>query len=243
MKHRLGIGITMLMTLAMVAGAAPVSATAPEGCTPGYWKQCQHFDSWPSPYRPNTLFSAVFDNAFPGKTLLQVLWQGGGGLYALGRHTVAALLNGQSGGVSYNLSAAQVISSFNAAYPGSATSYETLKNVFAGYNEQGCPLNRDGVAASEEPVGEHLYQNYPNPFNPSTEIYFQLPEESFVHVRVFNLLGQEVKNLAEGRYEAGTHSLAWGATDNNGNPVTSGVYFCQLQTGNSVQIIKMSLMR
>ncbi len=61
-----------------------------EGCTPGYWKQSQHFDSWTG-YSPSTQFSAVFENAFPGKTLLQVLEQGGGGLNALGRHTVAAL--------------------------------------------------------------------------------------------------------------------------------------------------------
>jgi hypothetical protein len=214
-----------------------------EGCTPGYWKQCQHFDSWPSPYRPGTLFSAVFDNAFPGKTLLQVLWLGGGGLNALGRHTVAALLNGQSGGVDYDLSAAQVISSFNAAYPGSSTNYETLKNVFARYNEQGCPLNRTAAATEEEPTRAMLLQNYPNPFNPSTEIAFQLPEAGFVKIRIFNLLGQEVKMLGEGQFEAGVHIVNWDATDGSGSPVTSGIYFCQLQTGTTAQIIKMSLMR
>jgi hypothetical protein len=46
----------------------------------------------PAPYAPSTPFSAVFDDAFPGKTLLQVLQQGEGGLTALGRHTVAALV-------------------------------------------------------------------------------------------------------------------------------------------------------
>jgi hypothetical protein len=84
-------------------------------------------------------FSAVFDNAFPGKTLLDVLENGGGGLNALGRHTVAALLNAASSGVDYDLTSAQVISLFNAAYPGG--DYEALKNRFAGFNEQGCPLN------------------------------------------------------------------------------------------------------
>jgi hypothetical protein len=111
-----------------------------EGCTPGYWKQTQHFDSWPAPYTPDMLFKdAGFDDAFPGMTLLQVLSQGGGKLIALGRHTVAALLSSASSGVNYNLTTAQVISMFNSTYP--ATNYGPLKDQFARYNEQGCPLN------------------------------------------------------------------------------------------------------
>ncbi len=110
-----------------------------EGCTPGYWKQDQHFDSWPAPYSPNQLFSSVFENAFPGMTLVQVLDLGGGGLNALGRHTVAALLNAGSSGVDYDLTTAQVIAAFNGVFPGG--DYETLKNRFEGFNTQGCPLN------------------------------------------------------------------------------------------------------
>jgi hypothetical protein len=110
-----------------------------EGCTPGYWKQPHHFDSWPAPYTPNTLFSDVFENAFPGKTLVQVAAQGGGGLKALGRHTVAALLNAASAGVDYDLTAQEVIDAFNNVFPGG--DYEALKDVFEDFNEQGCPLN------------------------------------------------------------------------------------------------------
>jgi len=111
-----------------------------EGCTPGYWKQSQHFDSYPAAYAPTTLFVDAFGvNAFPGKTLLQVLGQGGGGLIALGRHAVAALLNASSSDVDYDRTTAEVIASFNAAY--ASGSYEPVKNVFATFNEQGCPLN------------------------------------------------------------------------------------------------------
>jgi hypothetical protein len=109
-----------------------------EGCTPGYWKQQQHFDSWPAPYTPWTDFSDVFDDAIPGKTLQQVVKQGGGGLAALGRHTVAALLNAASPGVDYGPSPTDVIDMFNAANP---SDYEDLKDVFVGLNESGCPLN------------------------------------------------------------------------------------------------------
>lgn len=108
-----------------------------QGCTPGYWKQSQHFDSWPAPYTPSTPFSSVFGNAFPGKTLLDVLGLGGGGLNALGRHAVAGLLS--SGTVEYDLTTAQVISSFNTAFQ--SGQYEAQKDLFDRLNNQGCPLN------------------------------------------------------------------------------------------------------
>ncbi len=114
-----------------------------EGCTPGYWKQAHHFGSWTAPYTPGTLFSDVFEDAFPSMTLLDVLKQGGGGLKALGRHTVAALLNGASAGVAADYSAAQVIAGFNGVFPGTKSDYNTLKNQYAAANEQGCPLGRN----------------------------------------------------------------------------------------------------
>jgi len=112
-----------------------------EGCTPGYWKQDQHFDSWPAPYTPDMLFSDVFEDAFPGMTLVEVASTGGGGLDALGRHTVSALLNSASDGVDYDLTTSEVIDLFNDIYPGTDDEYEALKDMFANFNEQDCPLN------------------------------------------------------------------------------------------------------
>ncbi len=113
-----------------------------EGCTPGYWKQPQHFGSYTAPYTPGTPFADVFEDAFPGMTLVQVLAQGGGGLNALGRHTVAALLNGASPDVDSDLTDGEVIDMFNDVYPGSKDDYNDLKSVFSGFNEQMCPLGR-----------------------------------------------------------------------------------------------------
>jgi hypothetical protein len=111
-----------------------------EGCTPGYWRQDQHFDSYPAPYTSDMLFVDAFGvDAFPGMTLAQVAALGGGGLNALGRHAVAALLNAASPGVDYDLTEAQVISAFAAAF--ASGDYETQKDIFEGFNEQGCPLN------------------------------------------------------------------------------------------------------
>lgn len=119
-------------------GCPPVGG---EGCTPGYWKQPHHFDSWTAPYDPDDLFDAHFEDAFPGMTMHQVLSQGGGGLKALGRHTVAALLNAANPDVDYAYTAAQVISMFNSVYPGTPEQYEVLKYTFEAENERRCDLS------------------------------------------------------------------------------------------------------
>ena len=132
---------SLYWVLAALSVHDPVRDRGGEGCTPGYWKQEHHFDSWPEPYTPDTQFNELFDDAFPGMTLLDVLSQGGGQIKALGRHTVAALLNGGSAGVSYDLTDKEVIAAFDDVYVGTDADYEALKNKFAAYNEQGCPLN------------------------------------------------------------------------------------------------------
>ena len=108
----------------------------PQYCSHGYWKQSQHFDEWKN-YSPNQQFSSVFENAFPGKTLLQVLQQGGGGLNKLGRETVGALLN--AGSVDFPHTQAEVISIFNLAYPGTTSTYDAYTLKFA--LPENCPLD------------------------------------------------------------------------------------------------------
>ena len=112
-----------------------------EGCTPGYWKQPHHFDSWPAPYAPSQTFDATFSvTAFGDDTLAEVLGANGGGVNALGRHAVAALLNSASEGVSYSMSAAQVLAAVQAALA-KGGDIEGTKNILVRLNEQGCPLN------------------------------------------------------------------------------------------------------
>ncbi len=111
-----------------------------EGCTPGYWKQEHHFDSWVG-YSPSDLFETVFgvDVSYGNPTLLEALKIGGGGEKALGRHAVAALLNTANSNVSYLYSTADVIALVQLAY--STGDFEEVKDQLAGQNEQGCPLN------------------------------------------------------------------------------------------------------
>jgi hypothetical protein len=110
-----------------------------EGCTPGYWKQSHHFDSWVD-FVPGDDYETVFgvDASFD-KTLLGALKQGGGGEKALGRHAVAALLNSSNPDVSYAFTSAEVIAIVQDAY--ATGDFEEAKNQLADENEQGCPLN------------------------------------------------------------------------------------------------------
>jgi hypothetical protein len=79
------------------------------------------------------------------------------------------------------------------------------------------------------PAEFSLGRNYPNPFNPSTNIRFGLPADARVTVRVYNLLGQQIAQIAGGVYSAGYHDVTWEGRTDAGMSVGSGVYFCRLE--------------
>jgi hypothetical protein len=83
-----------------------------------------------------------------------------------------------------------------------------------------------------------LSQNYPNPFNPTTKISFTLPEDRFVNLSIYNLLGQKIQELINGHLSKGTHPITW-----NGAEFSSGVYFYQLKTKDFSQTKKMILLK
>jgi hypothetical protein len=82
--------------------------------------------------------------------------------------------------------------------------------------------------AADLPTGYSLKQNYPNPFNPSTKIGFDIPVSSTVTLKIFNMIGQEVRTLVHGTFPAGTQDVTWNGTDDAGRALASGVYFCSL---------------
>ncbi len=86
------------------------------------------------------------------------------------------------------------------------------------------------------PRSTKLSQNYPNPFNARTKIVFGLNNRSDVNLTVYNLLGEEVAILADGKYDAGLHSITWDAANQS-----SGVYFYRLETGEDTITKKMIL--
>ena len=91
--------------------------------------------------------------------------------------------------------------------------------------------------------GYTLEQNYPNPFNPTTQIRFNMPEESVVTIKIYNMLGKEIKTLISGEKTAGEHSVTWNGTNDRGILVASGTYFYRINTGNFTQVKKMIFMK
>jgi len=88
-----------------------------------------------------------------------------------------------------------------------------------------------------------LGQNYPNPFNPMTKIDYALPEAARVELRVYNLLGQEVRTLVDYEQPAGPHQIVWDGTDASGNSVASGIYFYKLKTPSFLETKKMMFVK
>ena len=88
-----------------------------------------------------------------------------------------------------------------------------------------------------------LLHNFPNPFNASTAIRYRLPEASETELGVYDLLGQEVRRLVDGRAEAGTHSVLWDGRDGDGKAVGSGIYLCRLKVGAFVRTRRALLIK
>lgn len=95
------------------------------------------------------------------------------------------------------------------------------------------------------PENFKLDQNYPNPFNSQTVINFQIskPGSQVVSLKIYNLLGKEVKTLIDQNLWSGAYSYTWDGLGNDGRPVTSGIYYYILQTGNIQKMKKMTLMQ
>jgi len=93
------------------------------------------------------------------------------------------------------------------------------------------------------PGSYYLLQNYPNPFNPITTLRYDLPENSFVNITIYDMLGRKVKTLINETQDAGYRSIIWDATDNNGEPVSAGIYLYQIQADEYFQTKKMVLLK
>jgi S-formylglutathione hydrolase FrmB len=91
---------------------------------------------------------------------------------------------------------------------------------------------------AHQPEGYRLYQNYPNPFNPTTEINVTLPEEGYLSLRVYDLLGKVVETIADEKKPAGEYKYNF-----NGAGLTNGIYFCRMEAGKYSSVIKMILLK
>ncbi len=88
-----------------------------------------------------------------------------------------------------------------------------------------------------------LHQNYPNPFNISTIIEYEILKSTHTEINIYSSAGQLVKMLVSENITPGTYNSIWDGTDNNGQIVNSGIYFCRLKTSRHSVVTKMILIK
>jgi len=88
-----------------------------------------------------------------------------------------------------------------------------------------------------------LHQNYPNPFNPITTLRYDLLENAYVRIIVYDVLGNVVSNLVSKNENSGPKSVQWNATNNQGKPVSAGVYIYSIEARGLIDTKKMILLR
>jgi hypothetical protein len=107
----------------------------------------------------------------------------------------------------------------------SDSSMNVYQSEFISYNELTTTSTGNEISTPSQYI---LEQNYPNPFNPSTKIKYSLPEENFVTLNVYNILGAEISNLVAEKQQAGNYEFSFIA-----DGLTSGIYFYRLTAVNS----------
>ena len=110
-------------------------------------------------------------------------------------------------------------------------------------NTSGTNLQRQ----EQLPESFQLHQNYPNPFNPTTTIRFDIPkfQQGMVNMQlvIYNTLGKQVRVLYQGPIQPGSYTLVWDGRDDNGEPVSSGLYFYSIRTDIFFAVKKMMLLK
>ena len=105
------------------------------------------------------------------------------------------------------------------------------------------------VENTEMSINEHVplyfkvYNAYPNPFNPITSIGYDLPEDGFINITIYSMMGNIVKTLVNGPQTAGNKTVQWNATNDRNEPISAGLYLYTIQAGEFRQTKKMILLK
>ena len=100
-----------------------------------------------------------------------------------------------------------------------------------------------GIVEEVLPLEFALMQNYPNPFNPSTQIMYTLPKTSSVKIVIYDMLGSKVRTLFSGSQDAGYKNVLWNATNDQGDPVSAGMYIYTIESESFFASKKMILLK
>jgi hypothetical protein len=120
-------------------------------------------------------------------------------------------------------------------------------------NNQNIPIliNSSEIQTTDVPTTFALSQNYPNPFNPTTQIEYQLPQQVYIEISIYNILGEKVATLVSEQQDAGFYRVEWNGKNTQQQPVSSGIYFYQMRaidpsstsSHNFVNVKKMLLLK
>lgn len=124
---------------------------------------------------------------------------------------------------------------------GDPTSTHSLDFSHISLNEGSIKAHVNGqplIKDASIPDKFSLKQNYPNPFNPATTIAFDLPKDTKVTIKIYDILGQEVATIVDQSLRAGSHTVRYDASD-----LASGVYFYQIKTKEFASVKKMILLK
>ncbi len=122
---------------------------------------------------------------------------------------------------------------FRASIDAGATEVHTTPKYAAVPSLSNDKTGTPGQAPLAHPVQFTLEQNYPNPFNAATAIHYHLPvvsgQRSAVNLKIYNILGEEVRTLVDKPQKGGKYEVSWDGRDDRGKPVASGVYLARLE--------------
>jgi hypothetical protein len=128
--------------------------------------------------------------------------------------------------------------------------YDFLNDTIVALSDTAEPLfwlgGQDlGIKNSPDvmPSNYFLSQNFPNPFNPVTTLKYNILENGLVNITIYDILGNVVNNLINANQSSGYKSVQWNATNNQGEPVSAGVYLYKIQAGDFVDTKKMILLK
>ncbi len=91
--------------------------------------------------------------------------------------------------------------------------------------------------------GELVYTSFPNPFTAGTRVYFSVSHSDQVSIKIYDVKGELVRVLVDGRYDSGTHDVIWDGRGDDGVEVASGVYFIQMEAGGRKQTQRVVVLR
>ena len=114
----------------------------------------------------------------------------------------------------------------------------TLNSSEYTFTDKNVTSGRYNYRLKQTPSKFELSQNYPNPFNPETRIKYELPNDGFVSIKVFDNSGKEVAVLVNDNVSAGYHTINFKASN-----LSSGIYFYKLETAGFVKVMKMALVK